>query len=282
LIHNTSSARCLPLRTRVSNQYRLGGYRAWAADQPQSLSVIDTLARRVPPCRFSARRRLGAVGSRVAERPDMRDHLIAPAIPDWRGVRRSCPDLWLLAGEDVSHHVPCVLGCWPLVMAARRAARAGRRQDRFVPGGLILVRPHPGQRPCDASRSTAPITPAAGNRQHDPPARHPARRPRMRRTAMPHGRLGRSLVRRWLAARAHACQEARRSSPERTSPANAGSRSARTGTARHPDPPGTPRRSRARTDHTSHTSARRLPVRCRARGAWPAAPDWLLTTSDLF
>ncbi len=49
------------------------------------------------------------VGSRVAERPDMREHLIAPVIPDWRGARRSCPDMWLLAGEDVSHHVACVL-----------------------------------------------------------------------------------------------------------------------------------------------------------------------------
>jgi hypothetical protein len=39
----------------------------------------------------------------------MRDHLIAPVIPDWRGARRSCPDMQLLAGEDVDHHVACVL-----------------------------------------------------------------------------------------------------------------------------------------------------------------------------
>ena len=214
----------------------------------------------------------GPVGPKVAERPDMRDHLIAPVIPDWRGARRSCPDMWLLAGEDVSHLVPCVLVCWPLVMVARRAARAGRRHDRLVPGGLILVRPHPGRRPCDASRSTARITPAAGNGQPDRPVHHLARRPRMRRTARPRGRLGHSLVRHWPAARAHARPEVRRSSPERIAPASAGSRCARTGTARQPGPPGTPRRSRVRTDHTSPSFPRHLPVRCRARGAWPAAP----------
>lgn len=67
----------------------------------------------------------------------MRDHLIAPVIPDSRGAPRSCPNMWLLAGEDLSHHVPCVLVYWLVVMAARRAARAGGSQDRLVPGGAL-------------------------------------------------------------------------------------------------------------------------------------------------
>ena len=64
---------------------------------------------------------------------------------------------------------------------------------------------------------------------------------------------------------------ARRSSPERTAPANAGSRTVRTGTARPPGRPGTPRRSRVRTDHRSRSSSAtfrsagpRRPARCTA------------------
>ena len=71
-------------------------------------------------------------------------------------------------------------------------------------------------------------------------------------------------VRHWPAARAHARPEARRSSPARTAPAIAGSRSVRIGTARLSGRPGTPRRPRARTDHTSHSFPRHLPLRCRA------------------
>ena len=73
--------------------------------------------------------------------------------------------------------------------------------------------------------------------------------------ATPPRRVGRSPVRQRLAARSHARQEARRSSPERTAPANAGSRSVRTGRARHPGRLCTPRRSRARIGHTSHSSS---------------------------
>jgi hypothetical protein len=70
------------------------------------------------------------------------------------------------------------------------------------------------------------------------------------RVATPRRRAGRSLS----AAQAHARQEARRSSPERTAPAIAGSRNVRTGKARQPGLPCTPRGPRARTDHTSHSS----------------------------
>jgi hypothetical protein len=93
--------------------------------------------------------------------------------------------------------------------------------------------------------------------------RHLAQQPRLRRTAMPHPRPGRSL----LAALVHACQEARRSSPERTAPASAGSRSFRTGKAHQPGRLGTPRGSRARTDHMSRSS----PATCRA-AAGPRCP----------
>lgn len=72
-------------------------------------------------------------------------------------------------------------------------------------------------------------------------------------------------ARHWLAARAHAPPEARRSSPARTAPASAGSRSVRTDTARLSGLPGTPRGLRARTDHRSHSFLRYLPFRCRAR-----------------
>jgi len=69
-------------------------------------------------------------------------------------------------------------------------------------------------------------------------------------TATLHRQPGRSQ----LAAPAHARQEARRSSLERRAPAIAGSRNFRTGKARRPGLPGTPRGSRVRTDHTSHSS----------------------------
>jgi len=101
-----------------------------------------------------------------------------------------------------------------------------------------------------------------------------------------HRRAGRSLRRRWLAARARAHPGARRSSSVRTAPANAGSRTVRTGTARPPGRPGTPCRSRVRTDHTSHSSLSALgsagpgaQSRCTAliashlTSAVPARPD---------
>src|SRR5215470_9544968 len=71
-----------------------------------------------------------------------------------------------------------------------------------------------------------------------------------RRAATPRRRAGRSQP----AAQAHARQEARRSSPERTAPAIAGSRNVRTGKARRPGLLCTRRGPRVRTDHTSHSS----------------------------
>jgi hypothetical protein len=86
---------------------------------------------------------------------------------------------------------------------------------------------------------------------------------RLRRTATPHPRPGRSL----LAALVRARQAARRSSLGRTAPASAGSRSLRTGKAHQPGLPGTPRGSRARTDHMSRSS----PATCRS-AAGPRCP----------
>ena len=107
------------------------------------------------------------------------------------------------------------------------------------------------------------------------------RRPRPRRTARPHPRPGRSLAPQWLAARARARREARRSSPERIVPAIADSRTACTGTVRRPGLPGTQRRSRVRIDHTSHSSPAPLLVRCRAQVPSSPPPVDLLTTSHL-
>jgi len=101
---------------------------------------------------------------------------------------------------------------------------------------------------------------------------HLARPPRLWRTPTPYPRPGRSLDKRyWLAARAHARLQARRSSPERTAPAIADSRTDCIGTARLSGLPGTPRRSRARTDRTSRSS----PVTCQSAarpGAQRAVP----------
>jgi hypothetical protein len=118
-------------------------------------------------------------------------------------------------------------------------------------------------------RHARPV-PGVAERRPDPPVHHLAQHPRLRPMATPHRRAGCSLQRHWLAARARARPEARTSSPERTAPANAGSRTIRTGTARPPGLPGTPRRSRVRTDHTSHSSPAtfrsaagpRCPARC--------------------
>jgi hypothetical protein len=81
------------------------------------------------------------------------------------------------------------------------------------------------------------------------------------RTATPHPRPSHRL----LAGRVHAHREARRSSLEQTAPASAGSRSFRTGKARRPGLPGTPRGSRARTDHMSRSS----PATCRSQAPSP-------------
>jgi hypothetical protein len=85
---------------------------------------------------------------------------------------------------------------------------------------------------------------------------------RQRATTL-HRQLGRSL----LVAPAHARQEARKSSLERTARAIAGSRNVRTGKAREPGLPGTPRGPRARTDHTPHSS----PATCQS-AAGPRCP----------
>ena len=106
-------------------------------------------------------------------------------------------------------------------------------------------------------------SPAAEVRERDPPIYHLAQQPRLRRTTTPHPRPGRSL----LAALVHTHREARMSSLERTAPASSGSRSVRTGKARQPGPLGTPRGSRARTDHMSRSS----PATCRS-AAGPRCP----------
>ena len=85
--------------------------------------------------------------------------------------------------------------------------------------------------------------------------------------ATPRPGLGRRVMAHWPAVRAHARQAARRSSPARRTPATAGSRTARTGTARPPCLPGrsgTRRGPRARTGHTSHSFPGHLPLRGRA------------------
>jgi len=151
-----------------------------------------------------------------------------------------------------------------------RAGRADNAQDRPYPGGLSWLTRIPVQRPAipRARRPRSRRPPGAG--QHNRPVRHLAQQPRLRRTATRHRRPGRTRLRRWLAARSRARPGARRSSPERTAPATAGSRTVRTGTARQPGPPGTPRRSRVRTGHRSHSSPAafrsaagpRCPARC--------------------
>src|SRR5579871_2867765 len=65
-----------------------------------------------------------------------------------------------------------------------------------------------------------------------------------------HSRRGRNLARYRLAVRSRVGQEARKSTPERSAPAIAGVRSVRRNTARRSGLPDTPRRPRARTDHT--------------------------------
>jgi hypothetical protein len=104
-----------------------------------------------------------------------------------------------------------------------------------------------------AARIAQILSLLAGSRPAPPPIWPQPPRP------TPHRQRGRSLVRHRLAARAHARQEARTSSPERTAPAIAGSRNARRDKARPPGLLGTPRRPRVRTDHTSHSSSRPLP-----------------------
>jgi hypothetical protein len=147
-----------------------------------------------------------------------------------------------------------------------RPRQAGRATPISpIPGRLVLVNPHPSSAPYNTSRS--PLAKGKAAQSAGPLSGAAARQ---RRTATPHRRPGRSLLRRWLAARARARPKARRSSPERTAPASAGSRSVRTGIARQPGLPGTPRRSRVRTGHTSDSSPAtfrsaagpRCPARC--------------------
>jgi hypothetical protein len=138
--------------------------------------------------------------------------------------------------------------------------REQKHQAVEFPDHRISARRRPGRlraQGCRTSRSA---------RSPDSSAfMHLAQRPRQRRTATPHPRPGRSLVPHRLAERPHARQEARRSSPEPTAPATAGPRSARTGKARQPRLPCTPRRPPVRTDHTSHSSRTTCGPRCPAR-----------------
>jgi hypothetical protein len=143
------------------------------------------------------------------------------------------------------------------VVATGAGCAAGRQMmpRSRIPGmGLVLVAPHPSPAPASTSRWTAPITLTRAG-QHDRPVRHlmPAATPAP--AATPHPGPGRRVMRHWPAVRVHACQAARRSSPEQIAPASAGSRIARTGKARQPGRPGILRRLRARTDYTSHSSS---------------------------
>ena len=85
--------------------------------------------------------------SRVTERPDMRDHLIAHVIGTGNGTKRSCP----------GYLVACRGGCQSSIL------RAGRADEPRSPvsGRLVVVHPHLRSARCDTLRSPAPVTPAA-------------------------------------------------------------------------------------------------------------------------
>ena len=161
--------------------------------------------------------------------------------------------------------------CPPFLSRARHHRTAGRAR-----APLPSSRPEPGM----------------GDRRHrGSPARpgHPPRQvihalPRCAPTATPPLGPGWRLTRQWPAVRWHARQAARRSSLERIVPAIASLRNVRTGKARQPGSlclPGTPRRPRARIDHTSHSS----PATCHSvAGSRPLQRYQyrLLTTSICF
>ena len=120
--------------------------------------------------------------------------------------------------------------------------------------GVVLMRPHPSPAPAILrARHRSRYLPRVG--PHDRPVCHvmPAATPAP--AATPRPGPGRRVMRHWPAVRGHARQATRRSSPEQIAPAKAGSRIARTGKARQHGLPGTLRRRRARTGHTSHSSS---------------------------
>jgi hypothetical protein len=134
------------------------------------------------------------------------------------------------------------------------------RMPRWASPGVQRI---PVQRPAipRARRHRSPSRHGRGSMIRRPVIWRP--QPRSAPTATPPAGLGRRLTRHWPEVRGHARPAARRSSPERTAPAIASSRNVRTGKARRPGLPGqlgTPRRPRARTDHTSHSS----PATCRS------------------
>jgi hypothetical protein len=214
------------------------------------------------------------VDSGVTERPDMRDYLIAHVIGDLRGTRRSCPDIWSLAagGRQSSNCGQAGLTAPPTI------AR--------TPGVLSWLTRIPGQRPAipRARRRRSRRPPRAAG-QHNRPVHHLVQHHACGERL---GRIAEQAVAFCGAGlrrdRVHA-QRPKRSSPERTAPASAGSRTACTGTAYPPGRPSTPRRPQVRTDYRSDSSPAsfrsaagpRCPARCPvviARHVASAVPAW--------
>jgi hypothetical protein len=146
--------------------------------------------------------------------------------------------------------------------------RTGRCDGALLADNAKIADPQAGPSPWySTSRFSAPRYLALDGTDHA--GRHGRRdmirrpiiwRPQSRSApaATPPPGPGRRLTRHWPAVPGHARQAARRSSLERTAAAIASSRNVRTGKARQPGLPdllGTPRRPRARTDHTSHSSS---------------------------
>jgi len=202
----------------------------------------------------------------VTERSDMRDQLIAHVIGDGRGTRRSCP----------GYLVTC---CWGGRQSSS-CGRAGRTPPRSpVPGRLVLVNPHPSSASCDTSRSPAPITPAAEGGTASSAGPSSGAATTAAATAPPHRRPGRSLLRRWLAARA-------RAHPGPEGPALRGQRppmparalSAQVQLAHPVDPVRRAGRGSARITRLVHLPPPSGPP---GPGARPAAPHRLLASSHL-
>ena len=172
--------------------------------------------------------------SRVTERPDMRDRLIAPVIAG--GVAPGAAARmagYVRRGGRPSSRSP---GAHVVVTGDGCAAGGPMRpRSRMPPRGLVLITSHPGAAPCDdLALGGAGHADRLGRGRHDRPARPliPAAAPAP--AARPRPGLGRRVLRPWPAVRVRARRAARRSSPEQIAPASAGSRTARTGTARRP------------------------------------------------
>jgi hypothetical protein len=185
----------------------------------------------------------------------------SPSVPTWVPAARSqlvwCPEGGPIPGADTCRHAqetgPAEVKAhrWGIAAIANYAVRGSDSGGRAALAAFT-----PGPSPSPDHRRT--LMRASANRECRASSA----------AATPHPRPGRNLVRRWLAARPHEYQEAKRSSPERTAPAIAGLRNVRTGKARQSALPCTPRRSQARTDHTSLSS----PAPCRSAAGQVPAP----------